>query len=106
MTHQNPEPELGRFEGFALQLQRFHAKGQVNDRLAFSLEEHPELKTLLEAMLEAIDRLREAMPCQEDNSPSQGTPQGMRIGISETRGLLGLLVLQGPADDGAPSSRD
>ncbi len=92
MTPQNPE--LGEFNGFALQLQRFYANGQVNDRLSFSLEAHPELETLLEAMLEAIDRLREAMPRQEDYSPSQGTPQGMRIGISDTGGLIGLFVLR------------
>ena len=88
-----------------MQLKRFYANGQVNDRLSFSLERLPELETLLEAMLEAIDRLREAMPRQEDNSPSQGTPQG--IGIIVGSGgfqLLQILALCGALDDGSTPS--
>lgn len=104
MTHQNPE--LGEFKGFALQLKRFYANGQVNDRLSFSLERLPDLEGPLEEALEAIDRLRQAMPAQpqkEDSDP----PQGMRIGIiagSGAEGLFELLAIYEALDDGSTPS--
>ncbi len=99
--------ELGEFKGFVLNLKRFYADGESTCSLGFILERFPELETLLAATLEAIDRLCEAMPDQEEDSdPPQGTPQGMRIGISGSGGseLLGLLALCGALDDGSTPS--
>ena len=90
-------------------LRRVYTGGEINERLSFSLERLPDLEGPLEEALEAIDRLRQAMPAQpqkEDSDPSQG----MRIGIIAGSGvseLLGLLALCGALDDPSPyPSRD